>query len=121
MDEKFYQMFYAKAVLPQFGLQGTDAVWGERRVLGLDESAYPFRIWDARYILIYEDYQGLGRNPDYIKKEVAGSDKFEYVEPTSKTSSSPSYSGFHLPVPYQYVRDITGSFTLIRLLDKKDK
>jgi hypothetical protein len=120
MDEKFYQMFYSKAVLPQFGIKTLDVVWGERRVLGPDESAWPFRIWDTQYILIYEDYQGLGNKRDYVKEKVVGSDKFEYVEPTSKTSAPPSYNFFHLPAPYKYVRDITGTFTLVKLLNDKD-
>lgn len=118
MDDKFYQIFYTKAVLPQFGLKGLDVVWGERKSLGPDESAWPFRIWESHYVLIYEDYDGLGRSEEFVKEHITGSKKFDFVSPMSKTSTAPSYGGFHLPAPYKYVRDITGTFTIIKLVEK---
>jgi hypothetical protein len=120
MDDKFYQILYNKVVLPQFGMRGTEVVWGRRKALGPDESAWPFRIWDSHYVLVYEDYQGLGSNEQYVKDHVTSARPFEFVLPTSKTTISPSYDGLHFPVPYQYVKDITGTFTLIRLLESKD-
>jgi hypothetical protein len=120
MDKKFYQEFYTKAVLPQFGFNDAKVAWGAHKRVGPDEFAWAFEIDGTDYILIFEDYDGLGRHEEYIRENVTGKAKFTFVEPTSKSLVAPSYNGFKLPVPYKYIEHITGTFTLIKLLEKED-
>lgn len=111
--------FYTKAVLPQFGLDTTAIEWYEVRRLGPDEMAHIFAINRQTYILIYEDYYGLGRSPHYIRENLDLDKKeFEYINPISSSEHSPSYRGFTPEAPYKFVEGVTGSFTLIRIIKR---
>lgn len=119
MTTEQYHAFYQTAVLPQFGLDVSNIKWGESARLGPDELADWFTLNGETYALIFEDYFGLGKSPDYIQKQLnLKPGEYVFVEPTSDnpTDASPSYIGFKLPVPYKYVEGVTGTFTLLRLL-----
>lgn len=108
--------FYGYAVLPQFGIASDDISWQGGTDLGPDESAHFFSLDGVSYVLIFEDAGGLARTDAYIKEKVlVNGQPYEYVRPISEAPNSPSYDGFHPPTPYQYVPNITGTFTLIRL------
>ncbi len=108
--------FYTKAVLPQFGIYGTSISWGSMQELGPDEFAYYFNIDSINYCLIFEDFGGLAQSREYIEEVLGlGNEEFEYINPTSHTEQAPSFSGFKMQAPYQYVPKITGSFTLLKI------
>lgn len=117
MDNEALYAFYSYVVLPQFGVGDNEVQWQGSSVLGPDEWAHYFSLDGTAYVLIFEDAGGLGATESYIRQEVLVSERpFEYVKPISEAPHSPSYDGFHLPTPYQYCPNVTGTFTLIRLL-----
>lgn len=110
--------FYTYAVLPQFGIENTDIRWeaGEILIPG-DEAIHRFSTYESSYALMFEDCGGIGLSESFVRDAIlSGDQRFEFVPPLSSTESSPSYDGFHLPVPSKYCPNITGSYTLIRLL-----
>jgi len=114
-NDKWIYGFYENAVLPQFGIHNEPITWEGSQDLA-DEAIHYFRIGKQPYALIFEDAGGLGQNEDFIREYVAiRSPKFTFVEPTSQTNNSPSYDGFHLPVPCRYCFNVTGTFTLLKL------
>lgn len=116
MDEASLHQFYQHILLPQFGFgkEGTYD-WEKTANLGPDETAHWFARKGKRYILIYEDYDGLGRNRDFISKQLGlAAGQYEFVEPTSATDRAPSYP-IKFPAPCMYARNITGTFTLLEL------
>lgn len=116
MTDKTLCEFYANAVLPQFGMKDFYVTWTGSQQAGPDEFIHYFKINNIDYALIFEDYDGIGRNDDFIRENVLERHtKYEYVEPISATSQSPTYSGFRLPPPSQYCENVTGSFTLLKL------
>lgn len=119
MTDKQMEVFYEAAVLPQFGIEPeAKLIWEASRRMGPDELAFRFNILGQRYILIFEDYFGLGQSPDFIEETLGlRPSMYEFVEPISAESKSnrPSYVGFALPVPYKYCEGVTGTFTLLKL------
>jgi hypothetical protein len=116
MQDKPLYVFYEKAVLPQFGIKDTAITWDGSQDVGPDETVHYFQIGKQQYALVFEDYDGKGRDSAFIKEHVAiRSPKFTFVEPEAETNSSPSYDGFRLPTPYQYCHNVTGTFTLLKL------
>lgn len=111
--------FYAYAVLPQFGIEEIEIHWETTEALDDDDvSIHRFNTDQGSYALIFEDYDGFGRNESCIKDYILSDDqRFEFILPLSATESSPSYDGFHLPPPSKYCADITGTYTLIKLLE----
>jgi len=107
--------FYEHAVLPQFGYKNRQTVWTESYRIEADEFAHAVDIDSVPHILIWEDYQGLGSNVDFLKDHVTNGASFEFIEPLSQTGAFPSYDGFRLPTPSQYCENVTGTFTLIKL------
>lgn len=115
-DEALYA-FYTHAVLPQFGIQGVTITWNGSQATGPDESAHYFTVDCVDYALIFEDFDGLGRNDAYIRENVIGHhSSYSFVQPIASSATPPSYDGFNLPTPYQYCENITGTFTLIQLV-----
>jgi hypothetical protein len=116
MTEIQLHAYYTTAVLPQFGITADNIQWINCRTLGPDEFAHAFTLDWQRYILIFEDYDGLGRDPEFIDETLdLRPQDFEYIVPTSDTNSSPSYTGFHPPTTYKYVEGVTGTFTLLKV------
>lgn len=117
MHEDSLHDFYKYAVLPQFGIKNVPIIWQGSHDTGPDETAHYFKLKEQDYVLIFEDYDGNGRNDAYIKDNVLEySSLYEFIKPTSQTSNSPSYNGFKLPAPSMYCSGVTGTFTLIKLL-----
>ena len=115
-NESLYD-FYRHAVLPQFGLKDVNAAWSGSQQTGPDEFAHYFKLDGTEYALIFEDYDGCGRSDEYIREQVLEHHaNYEFVQPTSQTDRAPTYDGFRLPAPCMYCVNITGSFTLIKLL-----
>lgn len=110
--------FYEKAVLPQFGITEAAVGWkGSQDIV--DESVHYFQIGEQSYALIFEDYDGVGRDPVFIREHVAvRSPKFSFVDPVAEATNPPSYDGFSLPAPFQYCFNVTGTFTLLKLEDR---
>lgn len=98
--------------MPQFGIVSNIA-WERSKVTGPDEMAHYFSIGKQKYILIFEDYGGLGKDPSYIRDHVT-TEKYTFVEPVSKTYDPPSW-GFRLLAPYRYCANVTGTFTLLAI------
>jgi hypothetical protein len=116
MNGKSLYNFYEYAVLPQFGVKNTIITWNGSQQTGPDESVHYFSVNNTSYALIFEDAGGLGQNDDYIHENVLEQhSSYSFVQPIAATSSAPSYDGFHLPAPYQYCENVTGSFTLLLL------
>ena len=116
---QFIFEFYATAVLPQFGIQNKEIVWGATKQLGPDEDAFYFSIDRVNYCLIFEDYFGLALDSNFIKETLGLSNsEYEYIYPTSYTSKPPSYQEFKLHPPSQHINLITGTFTLLKILSK---
>ena len=116
MHDKSLYDFYECTVLPQFGLKNVAITWSGSQQTGPDEFAHYFKLNKIDYALIFEDYDGSGRDDDYIRENVLERHTdYEFVEPTSDTGSSPTYDGFHLPAPSMYCENVTGSFTLIKM------
>src|SRR2546428_189792 len=82
MEGKSLYDFYERAVLPQFGIEDT-VVWHRSESVGRDEVAHNFSVGKQWYILIFEDYGGLGKDPFYIEQHVT-TEKYRFVEPVSK-------------------------------------
>lgn len=119
ISEDSLHAFYAYAVLPQFGIDQTQIKWESAEALGGDESLHRFEVDRQTYALIFEDYDGLGRNDAFIQDKVLQDGKsYEFVEPVSSSGSAQTYDGFRLPSPSRYCPNITGSFTLIRFIDQ---
>ena len=118
IDERTLYDFYTHAVLPQFGITDATVIWQDTEQLGPDEFLYRFRIDNERYALVYEDYDGLGRADAFIREKVVheGQD-YQFVQPVSQSNTNPSYDGFKLRPPSQYIEGITGTLTLIRISD----
>jgi hypothetical protein len=116
IDENGLYDFYTYAVLPQFGIASTPIAWQGVEQLGPDEFLCRFHIDNECYALVYEDYDGLGRSDAFIREKVVhkGQD-YRFVQPVSQSNTSPSYDGFKLQTPSQYVEGITGTFTLIKV------
>ncbi len=109
--------FYSHAVLPEFGFtEGKDINWINSRCIEADEFAHTLTINSMPHILIWEDYEGIGSNQEFVTTHVCNGAKFEYIIPVSQTDISPSYDGFRLDSPSQYCENVTGTFTLIKLL-----
>lgn len=116
MNDSSLHEFYEHVVLPQFGIKNTAITWGGSQQIGPDESAHYFVAKGTDYALIFEDAHGLGQNDEYIREHVLERHiSYSFVEPIAATEPSPSYDGLHLPAPYQYCKNVTGSFTLIEM------
>lgn len=116
-DIAFLHAFYERVILLQFGLQKLPVIWEQSQDIGPDESVHYFSIGKRSFALIFEDYDGKGRDPGFIQEHiVVGNRAYKFIAPTSATGSPPSYDGMHLPAPYQYCPNVTGTFTLIELL-----
>ncbi|HSH18516.1 MAG TPA: hypothetical protein VK978_03960 [Candidatus Saccharimonadales bacterium] len=106
--------FYAKVILPQFGMKGVDIQWLNSQDVGPDETVHYFYVEGVKYALIFEDFDGLGRDEDFVREHVDLQDlDFSYVKPTSASANTPSYS-IRFPVPYKHCHNVTGTFTLIK-------
>lgn len=117
MKDKSLHDFYQHTVLPQFSIKSVSIVWTGCQQTGPDEFAHYFKLNTVDYALIFEDYDGLGRNDDYIREHVLEHHaSYAFVNPTSDTSKFPTYDGFRLPAPSQYCENVTGNFTLLKLL-----
>lgn len=76
--------FYSKALMPQFGFINADITWIGSVTLRPDEVAHYFTIGIIEYVLIFEDYDGLGRNEQFIKDAVIKpGQKHEFIVPVS--------------------------------------
>lgn len=107
--------FYEYALLPQFGIENQDISWHGSSTLGPDESAHHFSVANYEYILIFEDYDGLGRSPKFISETLALPEgQYIFVTPKAYTDTPPSLH-FAFDTPFKYAPDITGTFTLIKL------
>lgn len=116
MHGKPLYTFYEKAVLTQFGIKNMQITWEGSQDIGPDETVHYFSIGKQTYALMFEDYGRKGQDTAFIKEHVAiRNPNFKFVEPKAGTSNPPSYDGFHLPVPYHYCHNVTGTFTLIEL------
>lgn len=116
MNGKSLYDFYEQVVLPQFGIKNTDIIWSGSQQTGPDESVHYFSIDNTNYGLIFEDAGGLGQNDEYIRENVLEQrSSYIFIQPIAATNSAPSYDGLHLPAPYQYCENVTGSFTLISM------
>lgn len=106
-------------MLPQFGLDGEQVAWGGYRRIEGDEFVHYFSRQGSDYALIFEDHDGLGRNDQFIKEHILGAyAAYEFVNPISMTGNAPTYDGFRLPTPSVYAEGVTGSFTLLQLLEQ---
>ena len=121
MDQQALHQFYEYALLPQFGFtRGPGFIWHKSVKIGPDETAHHFSRTNADgtddYVLIYEDFQGLGRVEAYVREhvELRGRD-FEYIPAMSPPDISPSLR-LDVPTPSQYAPNVLGTFTLIRLI-----
>ena len=110
MEGKSLYDFYERVVLPQFGVEGA-VLWHRSELVGPDETAHYFSVGKQGYILIFEDYCMLGKDPLYIREHVT-TEKYRFVQPVSKTYDPPSW-GFRLLAPYHYCANVTGTFTLL--------
>jgi hypothetical protein len=120
MNPATLHQFYQFAVLPQFAMQDCHISWGESKLGDGDEAIHYFACEGAEYALIFEDYDGLGRNDAYIRHHVLGRfAAYEFVKPTSATNKAPTYDGFRLSTPSVYCDGVTGNFTLLRLLERE--
>lgn len=117
MEQDSLYNFYEHAVLPQFGINDPSIVWrGSRRVEG-DEFAHSFQSQGQDYILFFEDYADGPLSEAYIEKNLLPSGAtFNFIEPTSHSNIPPSYDGFRLAAPSQYCENVTGVFTLLKLV-----
>lgn len=121
MKPEYIYAFYEYALLPQFGIENEHIAWHGSHKLGPDETAHLFSTDTSDFILIFEDYDGLGRDPSFIEETLRlKSDTYAYVKPKSQTSTSPSLR-LTLPTPYKYAPNITGSFTLLKMHDASNK
>ncbi|HKX72938.1 MAG TPA: hypothetical protein VJM32_02915 [Candidatus Saccharimonadales bacterium] len=119
MADEHLQSFYTSAVLPQFGIEDDAITWEASRELGPDELTFRFKSEGQTYVLIFEDYFGLGRSEDFIKEHLDFSKgEYEFMPPLSAEDKDrlPSYVGFKLPVPFKYCEGVTGTFTLLKVL-----
>jgi hypothetical protein len=117
MQGKSLYDFYEHAVLPQFGVAAVGISWSGSQNTGPDESVHYFSVGGSDFALIFEDYDGLGRNDAYIRENVLEHHvDYEFVNPASNSGCLPSYDGFRLPAPSKYCKNVTGNFTLIKLL-----
>lgn len=115
MNGKLLYEFYEKVLLPQFGLKGIELKWSSSDDVGPDESVHYFSTNTDKYALIFEDFGGLASSEQWIKEKVKiVNNKFEYINPTSHTDHRPSYP-IKFPTPYEYCKNITGTFTLVKL------
>lgn len=118
LNEQTLHKIYTYLILPQFGINNCDITWQPAEILGPDESLHHFYTLNRSFALIFEDYQGLGSNERFIADKVLKSDQpCKLVVPISTTTISPFYDGLRLPAPSQYCKNVTGSFTLIKLLN----
>jgi hypothetical protein len=119
MTDEQLESFYASAVLPQFGIEDNAIAWEASRELGPDELAFRFKSEGQTYVLIFEDYFGLGRSEGFIKEHLGfNKGEYEFMPPLSSEEEDqlPSYVGFKLPVPFKYCEGVTGTFTLLKVL-----
>jgi hypothetical protein len=117
MEKNSLYNYYQHAVLPQFGIKDTEVNWTNSRRVEADEFVHYFFASSDAFALIFEDYDGLGRNDSFIREHILDDYKgYEFVEPHSATDSAPTYDGFRLPAPSQYCENVTGNFTLLKLL-----
>lgn len=119
MTDEQLEAFYESVVLPQFGIKKASIAWEASKRVGPDELAFRFSESGRRYILIFEDHFGLGRDPQFIERHLGLSkEMFTFVAPASEEAAEnlPSYVGFSLPVPYQYCEGVTGTFTLLKIM-----
>lgn len=114
--EQSLHVFYTYAVLPQFGINRTDVLWNTCERLEGGESLHNFEAHGRDYTLIYEDYDGLGRNKAFVQDCVVGvGQTYELVSPVAESTTAPSFDGFRLRAPSQHSPNITGTFTLVML------
>lgn len=115
-EESLYD-FYEHVVLPQFGFKDLALNWDGSQRTGPDEMAHYFAVDGTDYALIFEDAGGLGQNDAYIRQYVLEHhSSYSFVKPIAASGSSPSYDGLQLPAPCQYCENITGIFTLLKLI-----
>lgn len=115
MESPSLYQFYEKVVLPQFGIKNAAIDWKDSQNI-VNESVHYFQIDKQSYALIFEDFDGKGRDPAFIREYVAiRSPKYSFVNPTAQATNPPSYDGFQLPTPFEYCFNVTGTFTLLEL------
>jgi len=121
MKSEYIYAFYEYALLPQFGIENERIAWQGSHQLGPDETAHFFSTDAYDFILIFEDYDGLGRDPSFIEETLKlKNDVYTYVTPKPHSNASPSLR-LTLPTPYKYAPNITGSFTLLRMHESSRK
>lgn len=115
MKLEYLYAFYEYVLLPQFGINNQPVAWHRSTQLGPDETAHYFAIGTTFYILIFEDFDGLGRNSEFIQSTLGLSpNTYQFIPPEAHTANPPSFS-FKLETPYRYAAEITGTFTLLQL------
>lgn len=115
MKPEHLYAFYEYALLPQFGIESEDVGWQRSVEIGPDETAYYFSTSAHHFILIFEDYDGLGRDAGYIEETLGLKDEeYSLVQPKAGSAATPSIR-FSLQTPYKYAPGITGTFTLLEL------
>lgn len=115
MKPEYLYAFYEYMLLPQFGIEGEHIGWQGSTDIGPDETAHYFSTDTHDFILIFEDVDGLGRDPKFIEDELGLSrENYTFVKPKAHSDVSPSFRLIP-PAPYKYAPNITGSFTLLKL------
>lgn len=116
LEGKHLYAFYEAVILPQFTDFDDEITWNGSQDTGPDETAHYFKHGKDEYALIFEDYDGHGRSDEYIREHVLEHHTtYEFINPCSETSRPPSYF-LVLPTPYRYCPNVTGAFTLLRLI-----
>ena len=121
MKPEYLYAFYEYALLPQLGIENEVIGWQKSVEIGPDETAHYFSTSAHTFILIFEDYDGLGRDPGYIEEALGLlGEEYTFVQPKAASTVAPSIH-FILQTPYKYAPDITGTFTLLKLRQGSSK
>src|SRR5213592_3876667 len=95
MNEHELQTFYQRVILPQFRIDPEKVKWGANKAIGPDEFLWTFSVDKNKYVLIWEDFGGLGSSKEFLKEELGLTpDKYKFVEPISKDYSPSIRLGF---------------------------
>jgi hypothetical protein len=121
MKPEYLYAFYEYTLLPQFDIESEEIGWQKSIEIGPDETAHFFFTLTHSFVLIFEDYDGLGRDPSFIEETLSLKDgEYIFVSPKVDLMTAPSIH-FIPQTSYKYAPGITGTFTLLRLLQNSGK